>query len=232
MHDIDESKRRLLIQLLSASVFAAGGAGILRPVWAMGQVPRELPPGKSIYDVRGEVLVNSKKATLDTTIGVNSLIETGASSYVIFAVGKDAFILRDNSKLQLGGSGIIRDMKLLSGKLLSVFGKRDAKQSLGIETVTATIGIRGTGIYIEAEPEQSYVCTCYGTVDLAAIKDEKSREQVTTQHHDAPRYILINESAGNNIRPAPMINHTDDELALIETLVGREVPFAFSGGWA
>jgi hypothetical protein len=197
----------------------------------MGQVPRELPPGKSIYDLRGEVLVNRKKATLDTVIDAQSVIQTGASSYVIFAVGKDAFILRENSALQLNGSGILQGMKLLSGKVLSVFGKRDAKQTLGIKTVNATIGIRGTGIYIEAEPEQSYVCTCYGTVDLAADKDEKSREQVVTTHHDAPRYILSNETAGNNIRSAPMINHTDDELALIETLVGREVPFAFSGGY-
>jgi hypothetical protein len=28
------------------------------------------------------------------------------------------------------------------------------------------------------------------------------------------------------IRPAPFINHTDVELALLEELVGRSVPFA------
>lgn len=232
MHDIDENKRRILIQALSAGMFAVGGMGLLQPVWAMGKIPQELVPGKSIYDLRGSVKVDNKPATAATLITASSLIETGASSYLIFAVGKDAFVLRDNSKLQLGGKGMISTMQLLSGKLLSVFGKRETRQALGIRTVNATIGIRGTGVYIESEPEQSYVCTCYGMAELRALSDAKSSEIVTTQHHDSPRYILTGEAAGSNIRAASMINHTDDELALIETLVGREVPFAISGGYS
>jgi hypothetical protein len=231
MHDIDETKRRLLIGALSAGLFAVGGSGILRPVWAMGKVPTVLIPGKSIYDLRGTVTVNARPATLDTVINSSGIIETGADSHLIFAVGKDAFILRSNSRLELSGKGIISDMKLLSGKLLSVFGRRDIKQSLRIKTVNATIGIRGTGIYVEAEPERSYVCTCYGSAELSALKDKASHEIVKTRHHDSPRYILSGEASGNNIREAPVFNHTDDELALIETLVGREVPFAMSGGY-
>lgn len=232
MPNIDENKRRLLIHALSAGLFAVGGLGLLRPVWAMGKVPTVLVPGKSIYDLRGQVKINGQAANVDTRIDTNALVETGADSHLIFAVGKDAFILRHNSILQLGGQDIISDMKLLSGKLLSVFGKRESRQSLGIKTVNATIGIRGTGIYIEANPDQSYVCTCYGSVEMASINDSSSRETVQTQHHDSPRYILTGESAGNNIRKAPMINHSDDELALIEALVGRDVPFAFSGGYS
>lgn len=232
MRDIDERKRQFLIQALSAGLFAAGSAGLLQPVWAMGKIPKVLEPGKSIYDMKGVVKINGKPASEKSQIKASDLIETGAGSHLIFAVGKDAFILRDNSKLQLGGKGIISEMKLLSGKLLSVFGKRETRQALGIKTVNATIGVRGTGVYIEAEPERSYVCTCYGQVELAAIKDAKSRETVKTQHHDSPRFILSGETAGNNIRVAPMLNHTDDELALIEALVGREVPFAFSGGYS
>jgi hypothetical protein len=232
MHDIDESKRALLIKALSAGFFAVGGMGLLRPVWAMGKIPAELVPGKSIYDMRGTVKINGRHATLDTLIDPRALVETGPNSHLIFAVGKDAFILRDNSSLQLGGEGFINDMKLLSGKVLSVFGKREAKQSIGIKTVNATIGIRGTGVYLESEPEKSYICTCYGEAELASIHDAKSRETVTTQHHDAPRYIFSGESAGNNIRIAPMINHTDDELALIEALVGRSVPFAAGGSYS
>ena len=232
MHDIDEKKRAWLIKALSAGLFAVGGAGLLRPVWAMGKVPTELVPGKSIYDLRGNVKVDGVTATSDTLISSKALVATGSDSHVIFAVGKDAFILREKSALQLGGNGIINEMRLLSGKLLSVFGKRELRQSIGIKTVNATIGIRGTGIYLESEPEKTYVCTCYGEAELAALNDAKSRELVKTVHHDAPRYIFSGESAGNNIRIAPMQNHTDDELALIETLVGREVPFASGGGYS
>lgn len=232
MSNVDENKRRLLIKALSAGLFAISGTGLLRPVWSMGKVPAELLPGKSIYDLRGTVRVNNQPASMDTLIDSGALIETGADSHLIFAVGKDAFILRNNSRLQLEGKELISDMKLLSGKLLSVFGKREPRQTLGIKTVNATIGIRGTGIYIESDPEQSYVCTCYGSVQISALNDSASMEVVHTQHHESPRYILSGEAAGNNIRQAPMINHTDDELALIETLVGRAVPFAVSGGYS
>ncbi|MDQ1362874.1 MAG: hypothetical protein QG652_734 [Pseudomonadota bacterium] len=232
MQDINETRRRILINALSAGLFAVGSMGLLRPVWAMGKIPAELLPGKSIYDLRGTVKINGKPATMETLINASALIETGADSHLIFAVNRDAFILRSSSTLQLVGRGMISEMTLLSGKLLSVFGKREVRQLLNIKTVTATIGIRGTGIYIEADPGQSYVCTCYGSSELASLADAKSRETVTTQHHDAPRYILGGEAAGNNIRVAPMINHTDDELALIEALVGREVPFAFSGSYS
>ena len=233
MHDIDDPRREFLIRALAAGMFMVGSGGILRSAWAMGKVPMELPPGKFIYDVRGEVLVDNRRATMDTTITPTSTIKTGENAQLIFALGKDAFILRENSHLILeGGNMLIGSLRLLTGKILSVFGKRPAQQQLGIKTVTATIGIRGTGIYVEADLEQSYVCTCYGVADLAASKDQQSRETVTTRHHDAPRYILANAPPGQNIRPAPVINHSDDELALIEALVGRSVPFSFTGNYA
>jgi len=75
------------------------------------------------------------------------------------------------------------------------------------------------------------ICTCYGTADLASNKDEKGKETVITEHHDAPRYILADAPEGEGIRQAPVINHTDVELELIESLVGRSVPFTFTGDY-
>lgn len=121
---------------------------------------------------------------------------------------------------------MINTLRLVTGKLLSVFGKTQHR----IQTPNATIGIRGTGIYVKSDPEQSYVCTCYGVVDLFADNDKSSRETITSQHHDAPRYILSNEQPGRNIRDAPFINHTDLELQVIEGLVGRTPPFSMAGG--
>ena len=56
--------------------------------------------------------------------------------------------------------------------------------------------------------------------DVGANNDPESKETVAATHHDRPLYILGNEQAGKNIRNAPFINHTDQELQLIETLVG------------
>lgn len=236
MNAFDKQRREFLIKALSRSLgtglFAAGAFGINFPAMAMGQIPRELPPGKSVYKLNGKVTVDTITATLDTKITPTSVIETGKSSNIIFIVGKDAFILRENSRLELQGDDVIlKTLRLVSGKLLSVFGQRRRKERLDVKTTVAHIGIRGTGIYVEAEPDKSYVCTCYGTADLASIEDKLSQETVVTRHHDAPRYIHAEGESGKRIQAAPVINHTDDELELIETLVGRTVPFAFGGDY-
>ena len=65
--------------------------------------------------------------------------------------------------------------------------------------------------------------------EVAALKDPQSRETVAASHHDRPLYIVAGGQAGRNIRNAPFINHTDQELMMIEALVGRTPPFNFPG---
>ncbi len=225
--EIDDPRRKMLVRALAGGFFVAGSAGILQPVHAMGKIPKILEPGKSICDIRGNVTVSGRKADENALITSSDVVVTGRRSHVVFAVGKDAFVLRSNSRLELSGSGmLVNTLRLVTGKLLSVFGKTKHR----IKTPNATIGIRGTGVYTEAEPEQTYICTCYGVVDLSADNDKDSTETIISQHHDAPRYILSNEASGRNIREAPFINHTNLELQVIEGLVGREPPFTMAGG--
>ncbi len=118
----------------------------------------------------------------------------------------------------------INGLRMLSGKLLTV----SRNTPMRVRTSTATIGIRGTGFYMEADPELTYFCTCYGTTDVFASDDPASNTTVVSLHHDRPLYIVKGEASGNNIRKAPFINHTDQELAVIETLVDRTTPFVFA----
>ncbi|HEX7643048.1 MAG TPA: FecR domain-containing protein [Burkholderiaceae bacterium] len=230
MHDLDEvedSRRRLLIKMLTAGALA--GSGAAQPVLAeslFGSVPEKLPPGRSIYRLEGSVEVNGKAATLETHIGSSDTVKTGPRSSVIFVAGGHSMILRSDSHLVMEAeeqSTFIRVLRLVSGKILSV--SRDTHYA--IRTPTATIGIRGTGIYAEAEAEQTYFCTCYGATEVSASKDPASTASVVSQHHDRPLYILGGEPPGKNIRSAPFINHTDQELMLVEALVGRTPPFVF-----
>lgn len=223
----DDPRRDFLVKALGMGLFGGGWAlSAMQPVLALGDIPEKLPPGRSIYKLQGEVSVDGKTADLKTQILANSTVTTGRSGQVIFAVGSDAFILRSNSELKLGGeNSLISGMRMFSGKLLSVFGKRVKPHR--IETRTATIGIRGTGIYIESDPEQSYVCTCYGHTLISSNEDANAQQEVISKHHDQPVYILPGKGE-KVIRPAPFINHTDLELALIEELVGRTTPFAIS----
>jgi len=221
--------------LMSSGYVALGSASILAPiVHAFGSIPEELPPGQSIYDMDGEVYVDGQLADKSTFITAQSLVETGSNSFVIFVVGKDAHILRENSQLQLEGEQQIIEtgLRLVTGKLLSVFGKRTQGESHTVKTSTATIGIRGTGVYTESEPDVSYVCTCYGHVNIAAINDQQSTETIVSEHHDAPRYILADGNAGKLITDAPFKNHTDEELMLIEAITGRAPPFSSVMGYS
>ena len=239
------SRRDFLVQALSLG-WLAGGLGWNSPALAalFGKLPGKLPAGRSIFELKGEVLVNGTPATEKTVITPTDKVTTGANSYVIAAVGANSFILRDKSVLDLGGSNPLKQaMRLVTGKFLGVFGKLAGKQSLTLNTPVATIGIRGTGVYAESDPDKTYLCTCYGITDLAAAADHdfegldakgKKKKvdeapvelaQVVAQHHDAPKYILSAPDNGKRITAAPFINHTDLELMTLEALVGRKVPF-------
>jgi hypothetical protein len=110
-------------------------------------------------------------------------ISTGADGRVVFVVGADAMMVRPNSSLTLVTNGF----RLVTGAVLSVFASGAGKQ---LRTPTATIGIRGTAVYIEAEPGRTYVCTCYGEAVLEPLADPAARETVRTRHHEQPRYIM------------------------------------------
>jgi hypothetical protein len=237
-----ESRRDFLVQALSLG-WLAGGAGWSPAVLAslFGKLPGKLAEGKSVFEVRGEVLIDGKQVDEKTVIKPTDRITTGSNSYLIAAVGANSFILRDRSSLDLGGGNPLKTvMRLVSGKFLGVFGKLAGNRQLSLNTPIATIGIRGTGVYAESDPDKTYLCTCYGTTQMAAAadhefdaaagpkrKDEAPVElaQVVAQHHDAPKYILAQPDNGKRITPAPFINHTDLELMTLEALVGRKTPF-------
>lgn len=244
--DYEDPRRDFLVKALTMGFFAVGGSALTTGCASLaGSRPGRMPAGRSIYRARGDVRVNGVPADRQTLVGADADIETGSDSEVIFVVGKDAFIMRENSTLELstlalagagGGaeddsvtSSILGGLRLISGQLLSVFGVRERDESLSLRTPTATVGIRGTGVYLESHPGRSYVCTCYGSTELGAIGDPDSREEIVATHHDSPRYILGDGAAGSRIEPAPVINHTDMELLLIEELVGRSPPFSVSG---
>jgi hypothetical protein len=227
--EVEDPRRRLLIRALAAGLLSSGA--LPRSAFSQnifGSKPTKLPPGQSIYRVSGDVQVNGKPANLQTRIEPTDAVWTGKDGEIVYVIGENSFIQRRDSQVKFespgGGSLALDGFRIVTGALLSVFARR---QPLRLATQTATIGIRGTGVYIEADPKQTYFCTCYGVADVAATNDPQSKETIETTHHDRPVYILADEQPGRNVRRASFINHTDQELMLIETLVGRTPPFVF-----
>lgn len=212
-------RREVLVRALGAGLFAAAGWGRAQ---TFGRVPGRLPAGQSIYELRGRVLVDGQPASASTRIPPAAVVETGAGASITFVVGADAYLLRERSRLELRppADGLVSLLRVATGALLSVFGPGPRR----LETSTATIGIRGTGVYLESEPDRTYVCNCYGVIDVAAAGAPGVQERITSTHHDAPRYVLA--AGGGRIVPGGFINHSDLELMLLENLVGRRPPFS------
>lgn len=81
---------------------------------------------------------------------------------------------------------------------------------------------------MDVQRDRTYACVCYGTVDLFTGEGERL-ETVRTTHHESPRY-LYPVDAQRRIEQAPVVDHTDDELIMLESLVGRRPPFLDAGG--
>lgn len=202
--------RRRLLQALAA----AGVAGALREVLAAGA-----PQG--MRSVRGAVTINGRAASVGQAVAPGDTIVAAADAEAIYVIGDDAFLQRGGSRVVFGADAARGFMRIVSGRILSVFGRGDKR----IVTNTATIGIRGTACYIEDDGRRSYFCLCYGEAEIVPSAAPQQRELIRTRHHDHPIYIHADAGMPTSMVPAEVINHTDAELRMLEALVGRVPPF-------
>jgi hypothetical protein len=210
---IIRNRRKALLTILGGSLGLAA---------ALRAAAQSASPG-GIHQLAGDVRINGQTARRDMQVRAGDTVQTGTAALAVFSVGQDAFLLRANTGVAFAGQDVALDtVRLLAGRLLSVFGK-GAPRSL--MTSTATIGIRGTGAYMEAERLRTYFCLCYGTADIATSRGD-ARDSYTTAHHESPRYIY-NDGRQRPIVMANVANHTDDELIMLEALVGRKPPDTF-----
>lgn len=212
------SSRRMVLQGAFATVLIATGMSRLRTALAAGNLP------SGVAQFKGEVRINGKPAERGQRIVQGDVIDTGRNGELVFVAERDAFLVRANSRIEFGSAaarGAVTVLRIITGAMLSVFESGTRRE---IRTTTATIGIRGTGIYVESEAKRTYACTCYGEAVLTPVEDPAATETVRTKRHDQPRYIY-GRGAPNMMAAAPVVNHTDAELQMLETLVGRKVPF-------
>jgi hypothetical protein len=196
-------------------IAAAAALLLVRNALAQGRVK------KGVHTVRGEATINGRPAKPGMAVNPGDKVATGQDGQIVFVVERDAMLMRRNSSLEAAKGGL----RAITGAVLSVFAPKQRKE---LRTVNATIGVRGTAVYLEAQAERTYVCTCYGEAVLEPLGEPKARETVRTRHHVQPRYVMA-KGAPKMVTPAPMLNHTDAELEMLEALVGREPPFKGKG---
>lgn len=210
------ARRRFIARLAAAGALGAGGlSGFMSRALAKG----DLPAIPGVNQLKGTATVNGRPAQVGTPVSAKDAVATGPGSMAVIVIGEDAFLLRDNTTIVFGeSSGALSRMLIQTGRVLSVFGKKP----LQIKAGNATIGIRGTGAYLEVDPRQVYFCLCYGEAGIDG--PGMATKTVKTTHHEQP--LVISEAGGiMGAAPGPFQNHSDDELILLESLVGREPPF-------
>ena len=209
--------RRTALQGLTA----AGLSAYLVQAVSMGTKP--LAPG--IRSIKGTVRVNGSPAREGQLVVSGDSIATGKASEVIYVMGNNAYLMREDSSANFALDGAASVLRVITGKVLGVFGPGPKR----IVTSTATIGIRGTACYLEATDVQTYFCLCYGAADITPTADAAQARSLVSRYHDSPFYIGADASAPL-LQPAPVIHHRDVELTMLEALVGRQPPFVAQGG--
>lgn len=141
-----------------------------------------------------------------------------------FKIGKDAFLLRPNSKIELSHDGTFtKALTLLGGGVMGVFGGGDKV----LKTKTFTAGIRGTGVYLQEYAKDAvYSCLCYGKGDYRYNDSGEILFSLDSLYHDKPVQIVQAKNGKLEYEVNTTINnHNDDELRDLEKMCGREVPF-------
>jgi hypothetical protein len=202
---------------------SAVGALSITSIVAEALAKGDVPPGIAKLD--GNATVNGREAKIATPVTLGDRVVTGKSSQAVVVVGSDAFLMRQGTTIEFGrpGEGVLSTLLVSAGQVLSVFSKKP----VAIKAASASIGIRGTGAYIEIHPSNVYFCLCYGEALVEGPGMANARE-VKTTHHESP--LLLREDGGvMTVEPGPFQNHSDAELIMLEALVGREPPFMKDG---
>lgn len=161
-----------------ALLAGAGGAGLAMNLAWLGSALAADKVARGVHRVSGEVSVNGKPATKGMRVRSGDSVATGPNGDVVFVVGRDAFMLRADSRVDLvarQNSSLLAGLRIVTGRILSVFAPGEAKL---IQATTVSVGIRGTAVYIEAAPDKTYVCACYGTVELASRDDPSVQDDL------------------------------------------------------
>lgn len=206
----------------------AGISSLIQDALAKG----DLPTINGVNTLTGSITVNGQAAKVGTLVKLGDKVATGneRGTIAVIVIGKDAYLLRESTTVVFeenrASSGTLERVLIETGKILSVFAKRATDRPVTMRARSATIGIRGTGCYIEAYPTRTYFCLCYGEATVDA--PNMATRTVKAKHHDDPMWL--DESGGSvKIEPTKFGSHTDEELILLEKLVGREPPFVALG---
>ena len=182
----------------------------------------------NIVELMGDATVNGERLMAQRQLQTGDQITTGPGSQLVFAIGNSSFLVRQNSRFSVERGSTLNTvsvLRMLTGAVASVWGRGSNRQ---IVTPTLTAGIRGTGVYTEVRPEESYrsyFCNCYGTVQMSAGNDRV----VSRSTYHQSFWGEAQPKNGRLLTPAGAINHTDEEMEYLARLVNQQTAWEALG---
>lgn len=207
--------RRQTLHLIAGAVIGGSGLAVSRLALA--------EPG-SFRLMTGEVRVGGQPALEGTILKPGDKISTGPGASAAFVVGDDAFLLREDTLVELGVSKGPTTCRIdRGGVLFSIASDRLFR------TTAASFDIRTGAGYFEIKGGDSYFCLCYGDGVLVPVSAPNQRNAFLSDHHDRSVLLRAGKKAQEAMVTAQLRGHTDTEIAALDALVGRAPPFAAKG---
>ncbi len=183
---------------------------------------------------RGKVKIDGKviKNRYEIKVHANSKIEIeGKESFVQFKVGQDAFKLSKDTDVKFSGDKHIASINVKKGRLLGAFKTGRQRK---ITTVNATMGIRGTAVFVEAvSDKETKFCTCYGKTTVSDKSNSKSLKELEATHHNSVQILDGKVEKTSLFYGLEQFiyepTHSDNELRGLEYMVGRVPAFDKDG---
>lgn len=174
-----------------------------------------------IHKMKGEVYFNGIQATKSSTLNNGDKIET-KDGLITFLFGDEIYKLRPNTIFILPNNKINNPSTLIKGAILAAF-KKGGKRKMIIQS-TATLTIRGTGIYAKnIEGEQKRYCLCYGESDLETHDHSHSVDTESKYHKE---FIITDSGEIRKFNISEFEpNHYSFENIELEKELGNDTPF-------
>lgn len=207
--------RRQMVKLAGASSFLM--AGLALPVLAETQQLR-LEGGR----------LQLKRSADGKIIRPGERVVAGAGGAVVRS--RDQLFYMDegtDAAFDTDRNGRMTAISVVTGGILSLFGPKTG-QGTRITSANASATIRGTTTYFawQEEHQRTYVCCCYGHLDLE--NNDGGGITLETSYHNA---VIL--PPGGGAKPAPYdapLDHYDDDIAALESHAGRQPRWMLPGG--
>ena len=216
-HTLDGRDEKEVTWFQRRDVLSAAAAWV-----AMGGLPAAVAQQRTnVVQQTGDALLNGSRLLPGQTIQTGDQLQTGPASSLTFVMGNASFLVRQNSMLTVERGATLNAVSLLrlvTGAVASVWNKGGSRS---IVTPTLTVGIRGTGVYAEIQPNRdgrTYFCNCYGTVDLTAGASQTVSE---AQYHQSYWAEPVPNKDGSSLTPTGYLNHTDEEQEFLANLINQ-----------